>query len=268
MARIRTIKPDFWTDEKIGSLKRDERLLFIGLWNLADDQGVVKSSAGYIKGQLFSYDDELRSSTVTSWLASLTKARLLIPFTFNGEGYFLIRTFHEHQLINRPSKPKFTSQHIQSILDNTHGALSECSQPEIEGKGKEEEIERKGKEAAVADPRFDKKLILENPFSEKFISDWINWKEYKRKEHKFLFKSIESEQAALNELVTLSEGNEDTAREIVMQSLAKGWKGFFPLKTEANGHSKTSRQPAGAKINGSKLDTLFDERYGKSGRQS
>lgn len=139
MARIRTIKPDFWTDEKIGKMKRDERLLFIGLWNLADDQGVLKSNAAYIKGQLFSYDEELRTVTVNAWLEALEKALMLVPFILNGESYYIIRTFKDHQLINRPSKPKFDQNLINRLLNeyscNTHGVINDDSQPE--GKGKE-----------------------------------------------------------------------------------------------------------------------------------
>lgn len=150
MARIRTIKPDFWTDEKIGtSLKRDERLLFIGLWNLADDQGVLKSNAAYIKGQLFSYDEELRTATVTTWLTSLQQALMIVPFILNGESYYIIRTFKEHQLLNRPSKPKFDQNMLDSILNeysrNTHVLLNE--EADREGKGNRREIEGKGEEA-------------------------------------------------------------------------------------------------------------------------
>ena len=39
MARIRTVKPDIWTDEKFVELSPLARLLFIGLWNFADDEG-------------------------------------------------------------------------------------------------------------------------------------------------------------------------------------------------------------------------------------
>lgn len=141
MPRIRTIKPDFWTDGKIGTLKRDERLLFIGLWNLADDQGVLKSNSAYIKGQLFSYDEDLRISSVETWLASLTKAQLLIPFLHKEEGYYLIRTFSDHQIINRPSKKKFTDKFLTE-LKNTHGALTEPSSQE--GKGMEGNKEGRG----------------------------------------------------------------------------------------------------------------------------
>lgn len=132
MPRIRTIKPDFWIDEKIARLKRDERLLFIGLWNLADDQGVVKSNSAYIKGQLFSYDDDVRITTVDQWLVSLTKALMLVPFTVSGEGYYIIRTFKEHQVINRPSKPKWDDVILSKI---THGVLTEYSHQERKGSG-------------------------------------------------------------------------------------------------------------------------------------
>ena len=34
MPRIRTIKPEFWEDDVIGRLSRDDRLLFIATWTM------------------------------------------------------------------------------------------------------------------------------------------------------------------------------------------------------------------------------------------
>ena len=51
MARIRTIKPQFWDDLKIGRLSRDARLLYIGLWNFADDLGVVIADPVWLKSK-------------------------------------------------------------------------------------------------------------------------------------------------------------------------------------------------------------------------
>lgn len=39
MARIRSIKPEFWTDGKIRRLNADSALFFIALWNFSDDYG-------------------------------------------------------------------------------------------------------------------------------------------------------------------------------------------------------------------------------------
>jgi hypothetical protein len=36
------IKPEFWSDEKLAALSLQARLIYIGLWNLSDDYGVVK----------------------------------------------------------------------------------------------------------------------------------------------------------------------------------------------------------------------------------
>jgi len=42
------IKPEFWSDEKLAALSLQARLIYIGLWNLSDDYGIVKSHNGYI----------------------------------------------------------------------------------------------------------------------------------------------------------------------------------------------------------------------------
>ena len=75
------------------------------------------------------------------------------------------------------------------------------------------------------------------PFDNKSFKDiWEKWKEYKKHEHKFNYKSKISEQAGLNELNKLSNNDEEIAIKIIIQSIANGWKGFFKLKeNEKNG---------------------------------
>ena len=48
MAIIRTTKPQSWLNEELGTIPRDARLLFIGLWNLSDDQGVFEWKPGEV----------------------------------------------------------------------------------------------------------------------------------------------------------------------------------------------------------------------------
>jgi hypothetical protein len=63
------------------------------------------------------------------------------------------------------------------------------------------------------------------------VKMWDEWKEYKSQHFKFKYKTIQSEQAAFDSLVELSESNFLIAKEIVKQSMANGWKGFFSVKT-------------------------------------
>jgi hypothetical protein len=57
MGRIRAIKPDFFTDDTIGSLEPDAQLLLLGLATLADKDGRLEDKPKRIKAVLFPYRD-------------------------------------------------------------------------------------------------------------------------------------------------------------------------------------------------------------------
>ncbi len=44
MPRIRTIKPEFWSDEKLATVSEATLLVAIGLLNLADDEGYFNAT--------------------------------------------------------------------------------------------------------------------------------------------------------------------------------------------------------------------------------
>lgn len=82
------------------------------------------------------------------------------------------------------------------------------------------------------------------PFNGTFEKTWTEWKNYKLTQHQFSYKSGGSEQAALHELVSLAYGKEEDAIAIIHQSMAKGWKGLFPIKNKnyATAESTTTKQ--------------------------
>jgi hypothetical protein len=57
MPKIRGVKPDYWTDEDIVDLSIPARLLFIGLWNYACDNGHLQDKPKQIKMRIFPGDD-------------------------------------------------------------------------------------------------------------------------------------------------------------------------------------------------------------------
>lgn len=68
------------------------------------------------------------------------------------------------------------------------------------------------------------------PFGPAFLVIWNLWKDYKKEEHKFRFKSTITEQMCLKKLVKLSAGKEEIAIQIIEESIANGWSGLFKLK--------------------------------------
>ena len=105
MARTRSIKPEFWDDEKLTSISRDARLTFIGMWNNSDDYAVVKGHPLWLKNKIFPYD-EIKPAEFQRWLQELENIKCILPYEANGEKYYYIRTFGKHQTINRPSQVK------------------------------------------------------------------------------------------------------------------------------------------------------------------
>jgi len=104
--------------------------------------------------------------------------------------------------------------------------------------------ERKGKEKKeIKENKEEETLFM--PFdSEEFSKMWENWKGYKKDQFKFEYKTKISEQAALKELSEISNSNEQIAMKIILQSISKGWKGLFELKTNLNGTGQQTETAA------------------------
>lgn len=116
MARIRTVKPEFWEDELLGVLPRDARLLFIATFNLADDEGILRWTPAYIKASVFMYDDDLGISQIGKLMHVLADAGLVFPFISGvaKQQLALVVNFRKHQRINRPQASKLPAPPLQN----------------------------------------------------------------------------------------------------------------------------------------------------------
>jgi hypothetical protein len=111
MARIRNIKPDFWTDEKLVELETWERLLFIGLWNFADDEGFMPYSPKRIKMQIFPGD----SLEVSRGVQSLISIGAVELFTSEFGEVLHVAKWSKHQKVSNPSKSKYSSVELTPL---------------------------------------------------------------------------------------------------------------------------------------------------------
>ena len=99
MARIRTIKPDFWTNEKIMECKPLTRLLFIGMWNFADDYGRMAFAPSSIKAKVFP-NDPFTAADIRDMLNELNALGLLLIYSADDKEYIEI-TGWDHQRIDK-----------------------------------------------------------------------------------------------------------------------------------------------------------------------
>lgn len=122
MARIRSIKPEFWEDERLGLMPRDTRLVFLALISLADDEGRLRGSPEFVRSRAFPYD---ASFDVAPELDRLARAGRIRWYRSNGERLIEVLRFREHQKIDKPSK---------SQLDPFDPELSEEERAELSPK--------------------------------------------------------------------------------------------------------------------------------------
>jgi hypothetical protein len=98
MARIRSIHPGIWTDEQFVSVSAYARLLAMGLWNEADDQGVFEWKPITLKMRILPAD----TVDVAVLLAELVSIGNLMRYEIDEKPYGAIRNFRKFQ---RPEKP-------------------------------------------------------------------------------------------------------------------------------------------------------------------
>lgn len=104
MARIRSIKPEFWLDRKLArQLSRDERMLYLGLWNQADEHARAQADPRLIKGQVFPFDDDLTDDDIEAMLKALQGAGVVQVYEHDGDPYLFLPKLHRHQRLE-PAK--------------------------------------------------------------------------------------------------------------------------------------------------------------------
>jgi len=118
LPRIRTIKHDFFLDDELAEkCTYQTRLFYVGLWIIADDNGVVEHNIKKIKVILFPYDKNLDISKCIIELQNINK---IILYQVDGKEYIYIKNLSKHQVIDRPRKtllplpPNFNGNQLTS----------------------------------------------------------------------------------------------------------------------------------------------------------
>lgn len=96
MARTRNIKPAFFDNDILGSLQPLTRLLFIGLWCIADREGRLEDRPRKIKKTLLGYDD-VNTEETDGMLQQLHDNGFIIRYSVEDNNYIQIVNFTKHQ---------------------------------------------------------------------------------------------------------------------------------------------------------------------------
>lgn len=132
MARIRTVKPEFWTDETLVEMSPLARLLFIGLWNFADDQGYLDYKPKQIKMRVLPADD----ADIDALIAELLDAGRVAAYSSPLGPQLRIVHWARHQRVEKAAKARFDPAELRLISRSAPEELGK--RPEESGKSPED----------------------------------------------------------------------------------------------------------------------------------
>lgn len=122
MARKRMIDPNIWQSEDFSKLSTLAKLVFIGLFSLADDEGRGRSNPIYLKSSLFPYEEGIRSADIDKTLSEISSNMSVIFYSCDGSNYYELLSWNTFQKIDRPTPsqiPMFdeSKDNIRRIFD-------------------------------------------------------------------------------------------------------------------------------------------------------
>lgn len=93
MARARNIKPGFFTNDVLAECEPLARLLFAGLWTIADREGRLEDRPKKIKAEILPYDD----CEIDQLLNQLRNYGFIQRYQVGGKSFIQIDKFAKHQ---------------------------------------------------------------------------------------------------------------------------------------------------------------------------
>ena len=180
MARIRTVKPEFWSSEQVMACRPLARLLFIGLWNFCDDGGNHPLSPRTIKALVFPGDD-ITTDEVSELLGELEGSELTKSYTVAGKLYVHVLGWRHQKIEKKNFKyPAFTTEFDDQSESGRRLFADESSTGRRpvdhgrEGKGREEDQHNSlhASEADFADPNLPTEMSLDWVPDEKLLKNY------------------------------------------------------------------------------------------------
>jgi hypothetical protein len=106
MARIRNIKPEFFTSESVSELPIRARLTWIGLWVHCDNHGRTRDNVKLIKGAVWPLDP-VSLAEIEEDLVTLADQGRIVRYEVDGKRYLVVTNWGEHQYGAFKDKPKY-----------------------------------------------------------------------------------------------------------------------------------------------------------------
>ena len=240
MARTRQLKPQFFTDDDLGTAEPLARLCFAGLWTLADREGRLLNRPRQIKVQVLPYDD----CDIEKILDELEARKFIVRYTADGVSIIQIRSFKKNQTPH-PREAERTLPQPQVMVEprldqgmakdmtsqaciNTNSIIPSTLPPEASAASPPP---ASGQPSKASLDSIELPPELNTP---EFVAAWQTWLKVRSEIRKPL--KVHGAQACLKKLLGwANDGGVALAIESLDNSSAGGWQGLFDPRERRGG---------------------------------
>lgn len=232
MARIRTIKPEFFQHEELFEAEAETglplRIAFVGLWTVADKAGRFEWRPRQLKLNVLPYDDV----DFAAVLSALEAHGFIQRYAVEAKIYGCIPSWEKHQYRNgrEPDSTIPAPTGVPpptSLAPDQHQPCTSLAPDRSSRKGKERE--GKGKDGAFA--RALESALQTPGLDREAFGRWVDYRESIRKALK-----PQSLEAAAVEMAAFG----DQQAAAVQHSIANGYQGLFAPKPTGAVHGRKS----------------------------
>ena len=194
MARIRTIKPEFFTSPDTAKASIEARLFYIALWCWADDWGIGEANMNALLGFAFPEDDEKTRKEIQSLCKEVANTYGTLFYENNGRYFYAIPSWEDHQRTQRraqrrnptPDDPesqpdkRIYEKHAPSVF--TQGTSESTQGNDQEGTG-EQGNRGTGEREHISNPPEQETITLIHPEPSADASDRFDefWEAYPKR---------------------------------------------------------------------------------------
>lgn len=141
------IDPSIWQSEDFGRLSNLSKIVFIGLFSLADDEGRGRANPMYLKSTLFPYNEDMRSADIEKALSEISSNMSVIFYSCDGSNYYNLLSWYTFQRIDKPTDSKIPAfEENNKEIRRLFGEGSPKPIREVPPKRKEEKVNKIEKE--------------------------------------------------------------------------------------------------------------------------
>jgi len=207
MARIRTVKPEYWRHPVMARQPDDVRLMAVALLNIADDEGLFFADPALLRGEVWPFDED--SSRTRRVLEQLERIGWISVREHPEIGMVgKVVNFTKHQKVDRPTPSKIKGYFDSS---NIRRGLDEDSLLE-QGTGNREQgsIKRFTRTDALV-------FLTSRGVENRVAEEWLSCRKTKRLTNTMTaFEDVEKESIKAGLLLN----------DAIKKSVSNGWAGF------------------------------------------